>query len=90
MHVSKINILLTALSITHQEIADATGMSQSMVTMTIKGERTSRKTQDRIASYIREQVTAESLFGAEPTPIEASPDQAKGSLRSKRKRADLT
>jgi transcriptional regulator with XRE-family HTH domain len=87
MHVSKINILLAALGITHQQIADDTGMSQSMVTMTIKGERTSRKTQDRIASYLREQLTVETLFGIEPTAA-ASPDQ--GSQRSKRKRADLS
>ena len=87
MTVSKINILLTALGITHQQIADAIGLAQSMVTMTIKGERTSRKAQDLIAKYIRDQITAEALFGG-PTS-EASPQQAKA-IRSKRKRADLS
>lgn len=86
MHVSKINILLTALGITHQQIAEATRLSQSMVTMTINGERTSRKTQDRIIGYIREQVTIESLFGIEPAP---TPPASPRGPRSKRKRADL-
>lgn len=88
MHISKINILLTALDITHQQIAEATMLSQSMVTMTIKGDRKSKKTQDRITNYIREQITAESLFGLNPEPKD-SPQGAKSNLRSKRKRADL-
>ena len=85
MTVSKINILLTALGITHQQIADAIGLTQSMVTMTIKGDRTSRNAQDLIAKYICDQITVEALFGGSSEP---SPQQEKG-LRSKRKRADL-
>lgn len=88
MHVSKINILLTTLGITHQQIADATGITQAMVTMTIKGKRTSRTTQERIANYIRDHITVESLFGIEPTP--GAPTQQTKSLRSKRKGADLS
>jgi transcriptional regulator with XRE-family HTH domain len=87
MHVSKINILLTALGITHEQIAKATGLSQSMVTMTIKGERTSRKTQDRITSYLRDQITVGSLFGIETKFIDTTSSlQAKGSMRPKQAR----
>jgi transcriptional regulator with XRE-family HTH domain len=86
MTVSKINILLAVLDITHQQIAGATGLAQPTVTMTIRGERSSRKTQERIANYIRDQVTADTLFGSEST--EALP-QTKA-VRSKRKRADLS
>ena len=86
MQVPKINILLTTLGITHDDIATATGVTRPMITQTINGHRTSKKTQDRIVKYIRERITTEALFGIEPTAA-ASPDQ--GSLRSKRKRTDL-
>lgn len=88
MHIPKINLLLTALELTHEKIAKATGLARSMVTMSIRGERTSKKTQDRIASYIRDQITTESLFGTAPEPT-APPQQVKSGLRPKRKRADM-
>jgi hypothetical protein len=90
MQVPKINILLTTLGITHDEIASATGVTRPMITQTINGSRTSKKTQDRIVNYIRERITTEALFGLNPTSIEIPSDQAKGILRSERKRADLS
>jgi predicted transcriptional regulator len=91
MHIPKINLLLTALELTHEKIAKATGLARSMVTMTISGDRTNRQTQDRITNYIRDQITTETLFEVDPEAKEkALSDQgAKSSLRSKRKRADL-
>lgn len=73
MRISKINILLTALDVTHDDIAEATGVTRPMITMTIKGDRKSRRTQDRITNFIREQITAESLFGT----AQESTEQAK-------------
>lgn len=86
MKIPKINILLAALGITHDDIAEATGVERSVVTRTIRGERKSKKTQDRIASYIRDQVTTDSLFGIEPEP---TPPASPRGLRAKRRRADL-
>lgn len=88
MHIPKINILLTTLGITHDDIAEAIGVTRSMITRTIAGNRKSKRTQDRIANYIREQITAESLFGTEPGPIQPHVGEESG-LRSTRKRADL-
>lgn len=82
MRVPKINILLTTMSVTHDEIAKATGVSRQMVSATIKGDKKSKRTQDRITDYIRNQITTESLFGIEP--------ESTSGLRSKRKRADLS
>lgn len=90
MQVSKIKILLTTLGITHDDIAEATGVERSVVTRTIRGDRKGKTTQDRITSYIRDQITSNALFGNDPAPPESSPDQVKGGLRSKRKRADLS
>lgn len=70
MQIPKINILLSALEITHDDIAAAIGVTRPMVTMTIKGNRKSKRTQDRIARYIREQITPQSLFDAEPDSTE--------------------
>lgn len=86
MQVHKIKILLATLDITHDDIAEATGVERSVVTRTIRGARKGKKTQDRIANYIRDQITTESLFGTDPEPTDTASPRG---LRSKRKRADL-
>lgn len=75
MQVPKINILLTTFDITHDDIAEAAGVDRSLITRTIRGDRKSRRIQNRIADYIRKQITPESLFGAESEATEKAPPQ---------------
>lgn len=69
----KINILLSALNLTHDDIAEAIGVTRPMVSMTIAGKRTSKQTQERITKFIRDRVTTDALFGQPESKTTSNP-----------------
>lgn len=75
MQILKINVLLTALDVSHNEIAETVGVSRQMVSATIKGDRKSRKTQARIVEYLRARITIQSLFEADAEPTKKARPQ---------------
>jgi len=80
----KINILLSALQMTHKDIAIAIGVTPPAVTMAINGRRKSRQMRELIASCIREHITPESLFDQSPEPLPAARQTAGKRGRNKR------
>lgn len=75
MQVPKINILLTTLNLTHEDIAEGTGLARSTVTMTIQGARRSKRAQNQITDFLRDRITSEALFGTEPEANDKTPPQ---------------
>lgn len=62
MGIDRINILLILLKTNKSKLADEIGERREIVTLTLNGQRQSRRVRDKIVRYIRNQITVQSLF----------------------------